>query len=112
MRGNGGPRLDRVVHEPSRLRVLVHLASSAGGEEGFVALREALALTAGNLSVQLRTLSEAGLVVLSKGYRENRPSTTVRLTARGHEALSGYISEIEGMIRGLREASRKRRNDA
>lgn len=105
------PRLDRIVHEPSRLRVLVHLASSEGGEVGFVALREALGLTAGNLSVQLRTLAEAGLVTLDKGYRDNRPATNVRLTARGHEALTGYVSEIEGMIRGLREASRKRRND-
>ncbi len=54
--------------------MLVHLASSAGGEEGFVALQEALGLTAGNLSVQLRTLAEAGLVALDKGYRDNRPS--------------------------------------
>jgi DNA-binding MarR family transcriptional regulator len=92
--------------------VLVHLASSPGGEEGFVALQEALGLSGGNLSVQLRTLSEAGLVVLTKGYRGNRPSTTVRLTVRGHEALAGYVSEIEGMIRGLREASRKRRSNA
>jgi DNA-binding MarR family transcriptional regulator len=112
VRGSGSLRLDRVVHEPNRLRVLVYLASIAGGEEGFVALREALGLTAGNLSVQLRTLSEAGLVALSKGYRDNRPSTSVRLTTRGSVALSGYVSEMEGMIRGLREASRKRRNDA
>ncbi len=71
----GGPRLDRVVHEPVRLRVLVHLASSEGGVVGFVALREALGLSAGNLSVQLRTLAEAGLVAMDKGYRDNRPAT-------------------------------------
>ena len=105
------PRLDRIVHEPSRLRVLVHLASSEGGEVGFVALREALGLTAGNLSVQLRTLAEAGLVTLDKGYRDNRPATTVRLNARGGRALEEYLEEMDGMIRGLREASRKRRND-
>lgn len=106
-----GPRLDRVVHEPSRLRVLVHLASSEGGEEGFVALREALGLTAGNLSVQLRTLEAAGLVSLAKGYRDNRPATTVRLTARGGRALEEYLDEMEGMIRALRSAPARRRNN-
>ena len=115
----GGPpsggralRLDRVVHEPVRLRVLVHLASSTGGEAGFVALREALGLTAGNLSVQLRTLAGAGLVALDKGYRDNRPATTVRLTAPGARALEAYLEEMDGMIRALRNApGRRRRND-
>lgn len=105
------PRLDRVVHEPSRLRVLVHLASSVGGAEGFVALREALGMTAGNLSVQLRTLADAGLVSIDKGYRDNRPATTVRLTARGGRALEEYLDEMEGMIRALRSAPARRRND-
>ncbi len=111
MKGTG-PRLDRIVHEPTRLRVLVHLASSAGGESGFVALREVLGLTAGNLSVQLRTLAEAGLVTLVKGYRENRPATTVRLTVRGEQALETYLDEMDGMIRALRSApARRRRSD-
>jgi DNA-binding MarR family transcriptional regulator len=105
------PRLDRVVHEPTRLRVLVHLASSDGGEAGFVALREALGLTAGNLSVQLRTLEAAGLVALDKGYRDNRPATTVRLTAHGGRALEAYLEEMDGMIRALRGAPARRRND-
>lgn len=110
--GSGGLlRLDRVVHEPTRLRVLVHLASSVRGEAGFVALRGALGLTAGNLSVQLRTLEAAGLVTLEKGYRENRPATTVRLTAHGGRALEAYLEEMEGMIRALRGASGGRRND-
>jgi DNA-binding MarR family transcriptional regulator len=97
------------VHEPVRLRVLVHLASSEGGEAGFVALQEALGLSAGNLSVQLRTLAEAGLVSLDKGYRDNRPATTVRLTVSGERALSGYLDEMDGMIRALRSAPAKRR---
>jgi DNA-binding MarR family transcriptional regulator len=109
--GGNGPRLDRVVHEPTRLRVLVHLASSPGGEAGFVALREALGLTAGNLSVQLRTLAEAGLVSLDKGYRDNRPATTVRLTVTGERALETYLDEMDGMIRALRIAPARRRND-
>ncbi len=112
MTERGAPRLDRVVHERSRLRMLAHLASSPVGEAGFVELREALGMSAGNLSVQLRTLAAAGLVVLAKGYRENRPSTTVRLTAKGEQALAGYLDEMESFIRALRSASRKRRSDA
>jgi DNA-binding MarR family transcriptional regulator len=101
-----------VVHEPARLRVLVHLASSDAGEAGFVALREALGLTAGNLSVQLRTLADAGLVAMDKGYRDNRPATTVRLTALGGRALEAYLEQMDAMIRALRGApSRTRRND-
>jgi DNA-binding MarR family transcriptional regulator len=107
----GAPRLDRVVHEPTRLRVLVHLASSVDGGAGFVALRGALGLTAGNLSVQLRTLEASGLVALDKGYRDNRPATTVRLTAKGGRALESYLDEMDGMIRALRGAPSRRKRD-
>ncbi len=105
------PRLDRVVHEPTRLRVLVHLASSAGGQEGFVALRSALGLTAGNLSVQLRRLQAAGLVAIDKGYRANRPATTVRLTGQGGRALERYLDEMDAMIRALRGSPARRKSD-
>ena len=111
MKERGAPRLNRVVHEPTRLRVLVHLASGEDGTAGFVALREALGLTAGNLSVQLRTLEAAGLVALDKGYRGNRPATTVRLTAKGSRSLEGYLDEMDGMIRALRGAPARRKCD-
>ena len=48
--------LDKVIHERSRLRILTFLASSVSGEVAFTELRDALGLSAGNLSVQLRTL--------------------------------------------------------
>ena len=105
------PRLDGVVHERTRLRVLVHLASSESGQEGFVALRSALGLTAGNLSVQLRTLEAAGLVAIDKGYRANRPATTVRLTPQGSRALERYLDEMDAMIRALRGAPARRKSD-
>jgi len=52
--------LDKVVHVQARLAVMIHLASSAHPAVPFAELRERLELSAGNMSVQLRNLEDAG----------------------------------------------------
>jgi len=96
--------LDRVIHEKARLMILTHLASSEKPETGFTELRDALGFTAGNLSVQLKNLEEAGYVALLKEYRENKPYTGVRLTVAGQEALDSYLAELEVIVARLKRA--------
>ncbi len=105
--GPGGPSisgldLDKAIHERSRLRILTFLASSAGGEVGFTELRDGLGLTAGNLSVQLRTLEEVGYLRIDKRFVENKSYTGVRLTEAGEAALGAYIAELEIIVASLR----------
>jgi DNA-binding MarR family transcriptional regulator len=102
------PRLDKVIHERARLIILAYLSSSDRPAVAFTELREKLDLTAGNLSIQLRTLEGAGYVKIVKSFVENRPNTSIRLTARGQAALNGYLKEMELLMRSLKpRAGRK-----
>lgn len=97
------PALDRIIHEPARLQIISYLAAGRG-ETSFVELTERLGLTAGNLSVQLKRLEDAGYVAIAKSFRDNRPLTTISLTRTGLDALTEYLHELERMIDHLREA--------
>lgn len=97
------PRLDRVIHEPARLQIVSYLAS-AGQPVIFTDLQDKLGLSAGNLSVQLKRLEQAGYLSIAKSFRDNRPLTTVSLTRQGMDALKGYLEELELMIDHLKDA--------
>jgi len=99
------PRLDRMIHERARLIILAHLSSSAQPSVSFPELREKLELTAGNLSIQLRTLEGAGYVKIAKSFVENRPNTSVSLTAKGARAFNEYLKEMELLMKKLKPRS-------
>ena len=66
----------------------------------FPALQKTLNMTAGNLSVHIHKLNNAGYVVITKGYRANRPTTYAGITLEGKAAYEKYIvalKEIVGM---------------
>jgi DNA-binding MarR family transcriptional regulator len=97
-----GLDLDKVIHERARLMLLTYLASSDKAQTGFTELRDELRMSAGNLSVQLKTLEEAGYVRIDKRFVENKPYTGVALTAKGQRALSDYLGELEIIVASLR----------
>ncbi|HVO40267.1 MAG TPA: transcriptional regulator [Spirochaetia bacterium] len=99
------PRLDRVIHERARLIVLAYLSSSEIPSVGFTELKEKLGLSAGNLSIQLKTLEGAGYVKIAKSFVDNRPNTTVSLTAKGSRALREYLREMEALMGTLKPRS-------
>ena len=104
------PALNRVIHEPARLQIVSYLA--AGGREvSFAELSEKLGLSAGNLSVQLKRLEEAGYLSITKSFRENRPLTCVTLTRPGMKALKNYLQELELMIERLKDAMPRQGSD-
>ena len=93
-----GLGLDRVIHERARLVILSYLAASSDREVPFTELRDVLGMTAGNLSIQLKVLTDAGFVRIDKRYKDRRPFTGATLTAEGSLALSAYLREIEALI--------------
>ncbi|HUW41519.1 MAG TPA: transcriptional regulator [Rectinemataceae bacterium] len=97
--------LDKIIHERARLMILTFLASSDKAETGFTEIRDTLGLSAGNLSVQLRTLEEAGYVKIEKRFVENKPYTGVGLTVSGQKALSEYLGELEVIVASLKGGS-------
>ncbi len=95
--------LDKIVHERARLRIMTYLASSEKDAVSFGELQEKLELTSGNLSIQLKKLSEVNYIEISKTFKDNKPYTTVALTAKGSKALSAYIEEMESLIKVLKK---------
>ena len=90
-------QLDRVIHEKGRLAIMSMLAASP--ELSFTEMRDALAMTDGNLTTHIRALQEAGYVTVAKSYQNRRPLTTCSLTAAGRKAFAGYIDLLEKIVR-------------
>jgi len=93
--------MNRIVHERSRLKILAALAT---GKEriAFTELRDGLGMTGGNLSVQIKTLEDAGYLRSEKSFADNKPRTEITLTESGRTALTEYLDELESLLAGVR----------
>jgi DNA-binding MarR family transcriptional regulator len=89
--------LDRVIHEKARLSIVTSLATHPAGLI-FNDLKELCALTDGNLSRHLQILSEAGLIQIWKGFKDNRPQTLCMLTDLGRKRFIEYITVLENIV--------------
>ncbi len=86
-------KLDPLLHSELRLAVMSLLMSCE--EADFVYIKEQTGATAGNLSVQLEKLSDAGYVETVKGFSGKKPRTVCRITENGKAAFSGYIDALK-----------------
>ena len=93
--------LNRLVHEPARLAILVAL--SACDKADFLFLLNITGLTKGNLSSHLSKLEQAGLVEIEKTYEGKTPITYAKLTLLGKEALKSYWSSLDKVRSGIRQ---------
>ena len=88
--------LNPLLHSELRLGIMSILLSVESAE--FKYIREQTGATAGNLSVQLDKLSQAGYVTIEKGYRGKIPCTTCRITETGITAFREYIEALQTYI--------------
>lgn len=94
--------LDKIIHERVRLMILTYLAGRDKDQAPFQEIKDALELSSGNLSVQLKNLEQAGYVAIEKRFQDNRPVTETRLTQEGSKALTQYLDEMERIIQAAR----------
>ena len=73
--------LDPVLHSQLRLAVVSMLMNAEVAE--FTYIREQTGATAGNLSIQITKLKEAGYIEVEKKFRNNYPQTLCRITPLG-----------------------------
>lgn len=88
--------LDLLLHSELRLAVMSILMSV--DEADFVYLKEQAKATAGNLSVQLDKLSNAGYIEIQKGFQGKKPRTTCRITDKGLKAFEDYVEALRSYI--------------
>ena len=89
--------LDPLLHSQLRLAIISLLVGL--DEADFVYLKERTEATAGNLSVQIDKLSQAGYIEVEKGFESKRPRTVCRITAQGRPAFAQYVDALKDYIR-------------
>lgn len=86
-------KLDRIVHEPVRLRILSILTGVDLADFKF--LLSTLGLSKGNLSSHIDKLEQAGYVEVRKSFNGRIPHTDYSLTETGRKALADYWSTLD-----------------
>lgn len=88
--------LDPLLHSQLRLAVMSLLISVENAE--FTYLKEKTNSTAGNLSVQIDKLSEAGYISVEKSFKGKKPLTTCKITKKGIKAFEDYVNALKHYI--------------
>ncbi|MBK7884879.1 MAG: transcriptional regulator [Chitinophagaceae bacterium] len=88
--------LDPILHSQLRLAVISLLISVKEAE--FTFLKEKTNATAGNLSVQINKLKDAGYIEVTKQFKNNYPQTICKITPHGVEAFELYVSALQSYV--------------
>jgi DNA-binding PadR family transcriptional regulator len=88
--------LDPILHSQLRLAVVSLLISVKEAE--FTFLKEKTNATAGNLSVQINKLKDAGYIDVTKQFSNNYPQTICRITPKGVDAFEDYVKALQSYM--------------
>jgi DNA-binding transcriptional ArsR family regulator len=88
--------LDPILHSQLRLAVISLLISVKEAE--FTFLREKTNSTAGNLSVQIQKLKDAGYIDVIKQFKDNYPQTICKITRQGIKAFEEYVGNLQSYL--------------
>ncbi|MBK5269431.1 MAG: transcriptional regulator [Bacteroidia bacterium] len=91
--------LDPILHSQLRLAVISLLIGVKEAE--FTFLREKTNSTAGNLSVQIQKLKEAGYIDVIKQFKDNYPQTICKITQQGIKAFELYVKNLQTYLNGV-----------
>lgn len=88
--------LNPLLHSELRLAVISLLMTVE--EADFVYLRQQTGATAGNLSIQIDKLNNAGYVEVTKTFKGKMPRTVCKITPVGVDAFEEYVEALKTYI--------------
>ena len=88
--------LNPLLHSQLRLSIISLLINVREAE--FTFLKEKTNSTAGNLSVQITKLQEAGYLAVEKMFRDNKPLTKCKITNEGKKAFKEYVNNLKDYL--------------
>jgi DNA-binding transcriptional ArsR family regulator len=88
--------LDPILHSQLRLAVMSLLIGLKEAE--FTFIKEKTNATAGNLSVQIQKLKDAGYIDIQKQFKDNYPQTTCKITPAGVKAFEDYVKNLQSYL--------------
>jgi predicted transcriptional regulator len=89
--------LDPILHSQLRLAVMSLLIGVKEAE--FTYIKEKTGATAGNLSVQVQKLKDAGYIEVTKQFKDNYPQTLCKVTTVGIKAFEVYVQALQEYIK-------------
>ena len=88
--------LDPLLHSQLRLAIISMLVISKKVE--FTHIKEETKAAAGNISIQIKKLQEAGYINVEKTFKNNYPKTMVSITNKGIKAFESYLNNLKKYI--------------
>jgi DNA-binding MarR family transcriptional regulator len=88
--------LDPLLHSQLRLAIVSMLLTSEKIE--FTHIKEETKAAAGNISLQIKKLQEAGYINVEKTFKNNYPKTMLSITEKGVKAFESYVNELKKYI--------------
>lgn len=95
--------LDPVIHQATRLRVMALLQRNR--ELTFVALRDELGTTDGNLNAHGAALQKAGYILIRRALGRSGFAVRYRITPQGAAAFEAYATELLHLLGGSSAAA-------
>lgn len=88
--------LDPILHSQLRLSIISILMTVE--EANFSFIKDATKATAGNISIQINKLQQAGYINVIKSFKNNYPNTTIAINNKGKEAFEKYVEDLKKYI--------------
>ena len=87
---------DALIHAPNRLKICALLAPIASLE--FTTLCEQLGVSDSVLSKHIKSLEDAGYVVVNKKASQGRQRTWLSLSPAGRKAFKGHVDALKEIV--------------
>jgi len=85
----------------SRIRLGIMSALIMNNRTNFNELKELIHVTDGNLASHMKTLEEAGYIIVEKGFIGRKTNTIYAITNAGKKAFKSHLDALEKMIRSM-----------
>ncbi len=90
------PDIDKLIHEPARLKIMAQLYVVESAD--FIFLMRRTQLTWGNLSSHMSKLETAGYIEVEKEFVDKKPHTILALTKKGRTAFQSYRKVMQQVL--------------
>jgi len=88
--------LNPLLHSQLRLSIMSYLISN--GTSDFNEIKQITEATSGNISVQIKKLTEADYIRVEKGFLNNYQHTKLVITEVGIKAFEDYVKDLKEYI--------------
>ncbi|MFA7289101.1 MAG: transcriptional regulator [Melioribacteraceae bacterium] len=88
--------LDPLLHSQLRLSIVSILMTVDKAD--FIFIKESTKAAAGNISIQIKKLQDAGYIKVEKSFKNNYPNTTISITKKGIKAFEDYVNNLKKYI--------------